>query len=612
MTTFTSLGLFRDLSAAPGGDAGVTARTDRGQGIENDQFIKLMTDDIPSRQAHDPVQPGPISGALPRQMGDAQLDSPLSDRPGENAAPSPLWLARWGVGGVADTLAASDGPDGKTSDTSGPSYKAMVGDVMDDPDDSMLGFPSNGGSETMPPPETLQPGLVLFGTGGQGSITPLRDPAFSTERQIYLGPPPADSGDPDHRADAGAVVPVPPFELSRAGATGANSMTNIAVMPILPGAIRPAPPAQADVVARASGSSDQGVSRSFVAPPIRGASEYLQNPRVADTTASAVSPTGIPDAATAESGRATTPLPPAFGLQTSLDATVDAAESPVDDAFIGHPSANFRRATMENATVLDTAAKSLWPDSVRRLGTGFFLQPGGADTSGQRLVPMAIEPEDRAPLPIGPHRIGTGGDIAMPGNVATVCFSAGVPTMASTRPSGAGADPALASQHMVTTDLSQPVISGTGFHIQSTPFLSGATGGLGPHMPVSTLPAQLSELAQSRVAGPVDLALAPEELGRLRVQMVADGDILRVTLLAERPETLDLLRRNTDQFAADLRQQGFSGATFSFGQWGDAPPKSGLVSPDKADAPRPTPDMISEVITPPPLSVRTGGLDLRL
>lgn len=74
------------------------------------------------------------------------------------------------------------------------------------------------------------------------------------------------------------------------------------------------------------------------------------------------------------------------------------------------------------------------------------------------------------------------------------------------------------------------------------------------------------ELARSGNDGPIDLALAPEELGRLTISIRQEGDFVHVSMTAERPETLDLLRRHASDLLADLRQSGFSGASFSFGQ----------------------------------------------
>ena len=87
-----------------------------------------------------------------------------------------------------------------------------------------------------------------------------------------------------------------------------------------------------------------------------------------------------------------------------------------------------------------------------------------------------------------------------------------------------------------------------------------------------SLPAALSptivEMTKSGNDGPLELALSPEELGRLTISIKHDGDFVRVTVIADRPETLDLMRRHAGDLVADLRQAGFSGASLSFGQGG--------------------------------------------
>jgi flagellar hook-length control protein FliK len=121
----------------------------------------------------------------------------------------------------------------------------------------------------------------------------------------------------------------------------------------------------------------------------------------------------------------------------------------------------------------------------------------------------------------------------------------------------------------------------------------------------------LITLAQSDATSPVELTLAPEELGRLRLHMVPQGDAIHVILSAERPDTVDLLRRNADHLIAELRQSGFTAPSFSFGTWGDAPqqrfsaPPNGLPNGQRAEADA------SQTPPAPPKTIATG-LDLRL
>lgn len=111
------------------------------------------------------------------------------------------------------------------------------------------------------------------------------------------------------------------------------------------------------------------------------------------------------------------------------------------------------------------------------------------------------------------------------------------------------------------------------------------------------------EVAQQENAA-LEVTLRPEELGRVTMTMAQEGDSLRVLVQAERADTLDLLRRNSDQLGAELRQAGFSGASFSFGGRDGEPP------------PRPRPAMENRLQPSPvsaaPSGVPQTGLDLRI
>ena len=68
----------------------------------------------------------------------------------------------------------------------------------------------------------------------------------------------------------------------------------------------------------------------------------------------------------------------------------------------------------------------------------------------------------------------------------------------------------------------------------------------------------------------VEIRLQPEELGRVRLTMTPSEAGVSVQVTAERPETLELLRRHIDMLAADLGDRGFSNLDFSFGTGGSA------------------------------------------
>ena len=111
----------------------------------------------------------------------------------------------------------------------------------------------------------------------------------------------------------------------------------------------------------------------------------------------------------------------------------------------------------------------------------------------------------------------------------------------------------------------------------------------------------------------VELTLAPEELGRVRLTVATTEQGVTVSVQADRPDTLDLIRRNIDQLARDFRDLGYSAINFHFGEKpqdrGQSAPQGPLVEPsgdDPHNQPRPAPRAGAA------RSVVSGGLDLRL
>lgn len=68
--------------------------------------------------------------------------------------------------------------------------------------------------------------------------------------------------------------------------------------------------------------------------------------------------------------------------------------------------------------------------------------------------------------------------------------------------------------------------------------------------------------------GTTTLTLSPDELGQVRLSFQPDSrspDQMTVMLTFDRPETMELFRRNADQLADALRQAGYSGVQIGFG-----------------------------------------------
>lgn len=108
---------------------------------------------------------------------------------------------------------------------------------------------------------------------------------------------------------------------------------------------------------------------------------------------------------------------------------------------------------------------------------------------------------------------------------------------------------------------------------------------------------------------PVEIALNPEELGRVRIVLTHLDTGLTVAISAERPETLDLMRRHIEQLAAEFRQLGYENIGFEF-SGGDAnsSDQSETESQPSSDHMTDTPD--SKTLSP--VSTPTTGVDIRL
>ena len=127
---------------------------------------------------------------------------------------------------------------------------------------------------------------------------------------------------------------------------------------------------------------------------------------------------------------------------------------------------------------------------------------------------------------------------------------------------------------------------------------------------------RLVEAVSHSPNGSVELTLSPEELGRVRLSFTTQDGALTMLLQAERPDTLDLLRRHIDTLASDFKELGFDELNFRFAQNGDPREFAGANGlPDDEHS-------LDETIPPesPPTSAdthripsdRDGGLDLRM
>jgi flagellar hook-length control protein FliK len=127
---------------------------------------------------------------------------------------------------------------------------------------------------------------------------------------------------------------------------------------------------------------------------------------------------------------------------------------------------------------------------------------------------------------------------------------------------------------------------------------------------------QVAEAARALREGTVELTLKPEELGTVKMTLASGADgTMSMSLQAERPETLDLLRRHIDELARELREMGFENLSFSFAQDGSAEqPRRELQDADEtADRPLAAIPLANVGFAAQPAAKPpSGGLDLRI
>ena len=106
--------------------------------------------------------------------------------------------------------------------------------------------------------------------------------------------------------------------------------------------------------------------------------------------------------------------------------------------------------------------------------------------------------------------------------------------------------------------------------------------------------------------GTTEIALDPEELGRVRLHMTVTDQTVQILIAAERPETSDLMRRHLDVLQQEFRSLGFQSVDLGFADDGgrnspkETPKPTQILVEVPPDDPTPTQQIIST------------GVDIRL
>jgi len=145
--------------------------------------------------------------------------------------------------------------------------------------------------------------------------------------------------------------------------------------------------------------------------------------------------------------------------------------------------------------------------------------------------------------------------------------------------------------------------------VSQAPTQFAAKAGIPQH-----IPRQLAEIIHTSGGKSVDVALSPEELGRVRLSISQAEGGLVVSVQAERLETLDMLRRNIDQLDQELRLLGYTDPGFSFShEGGDTGEQPDTLSRENATAEdQPAVPVAGAVSESQPTSLGNAGLDIRL
>jgi len=180
------------------------------------------------------------------------------------------------------------------------------------------------------------------------------------------------------------------------------------------------------------------------------------------------------------------------------------------------------------------------------------------------------------------------------------------------QPSGAADDFRLAlslSGEEPEGELIQTQLTEQSRSVSQAPTQFAAKAGIPQH-----IPRQLAEIIHTGGGKSVDVALSPEELGRVRLSISQAEGGLVVSVQAERPETLDMLRRNIDQLDQELRLLGYADPGFSFShEGGDTGQQPDTLSRENSIAEdQPAVPVAGAVSESQPTSLGNAGLDIRL
>lgn len=417
-------------------------------------------------------------------------------------------------------------------------------------------------------------------------------------------PPTAGSGIAPDAASFALAVPSP------AAATSPYPATDPAQAPVRQAAIPGGKPDDADPHGSAGQPPrpDVAVTLRYPAP----SSPYpVTDPAQAPVKQAAI-PGGNPDAADPQGSAGQPPRPDvSFTLRIPVPSSATEGGSlPTAGSAVAVQAPDRARALPGVADATDAAAPVANPPVRAALPSrpASSLPIKVSDPASSKAAEQSAEPATSGSVP---DRTGT----QTIRDVDRAMIPAQTIPSATEAPAGVASDPPAGDGHAI--DFASVIGTPLGAASDDThgPGRATATAGervvSGPPLPAG-FGQHLADVAARFPDRPVELTLSPEELGRVRMTFTTGDGALTMTLVADRPETLDLLRRHIDVLAQDFRDLGFANLSFSFAQGDDSPPPETVAAAD-TDAPAAAaPASARDPATRPSARSSDGGLDLRL
>lgn len=570
--------------------------------------------------------------------GPEAVDGGLAPQVAADTRPAERDHARPGISKALEPAAAMEGagiaPDLPLADGApSPPHEPGGGD----------GAPLPEGREDLPMPADLDgEARSLEARHSAGTETTEAGRSLSNDsvlRMARTGSRPPHSRDaalPASAVPAGTGPAVAAAELSETVPADAGAMAASAasVAPVAPaGQSTPSPGTAAAVHAEeppaTSAKERRASARSAAAGDPAAKAGIPAGSRVAAGREVAAAPTATEESHApggsrhAPSGAALTPTLP---LPAPMDGTAGTARSAAGDATAdrrGWPEATGDDAARNRSSTAQ-GPRSAAPSEASAGPAAMRLPPVLTDARPHvsNRPDGAADGDGHAPADLPRKRDPAGGTVSPPQAAAArpgAGIAAGEP--AQTLPAGAG-DPfqeGRASMSVEPLPGSAALTPGPASGAQPiTAAFAPSAGAQLAQGAAQTIAAGLADARGNDRSGAVEIALDPPELGRVRMSFAEIGGTLTLSILAERPETAELMRRHLDLLGQEFARSGLDAPSVrveahggqAFAQGGGGP---GKPTPDAAmDGHVPDGDASEVATLPHRRDVSVHTLDLRL